>query len=282
MRMPSASARFGSRNTSTTSISCRSGRCARQSALRLANRLRGVLRVARDIKPELEHDASTHGEVHFRPGFAASAPRNSRIRVRPRDNSRSRLCVVRANNVFSTCFATSSVCSDFARTSRTASSASSLTRLSFPATSATSFATALGAFLFPAQRAHQHLAARGVGVAQSHTRIAEDQLAHLVRMRRAAGLDDGQAPVALPGLRQIVEVDPGVRERRDLQRRDAGASGRTSRRPGWCRPEWCRRTSTSRSTVPPRHARSTHWRNWTRWTPDRSPDNGLHAPSRTS
>nr|ART36605.1 C65 [uncultured bacterium] len=78
----------------------------------------------------------------------------------------------------------------------------------------------------PAQCAHQHLAARGVGVGQGHPGVAQDQLAHLVRMRRATGLDDRHAPVALSGLHQVIEVDPGVRERGYLQWRAAlGAAG---------------------------------------------------------
>src|ERR1035441_3965863 len=37
------------------------------------------------------------------------------------------------------------------------------------------FGDTLGAFLFPAQRAHQHLAACSVGVSHSHTRIARSE-----------------------------------------------------------------------------------------------------------
>src|SRR3984885_3334935 len=40
-------------------------------------------------------------------------------------------------------------------------------------------------------------------------------------MRRAAVLDDGYAPIALSGLHQVVEMDPGVRDLRNLQRRAA-------------------------------------------------------------
>ena len=41
----------------------------------------------------------------------------------------------------------------------------------------------------------------------------------LVRMRRATRLDDGHAAVALARLHQVVQVDPGVRQRRYVQLR---------------------------------------------------------------
>jgi KaiC/GvpD/RAD55 family RecA-like ATPase len=47
----------------------------------------GVWRVARNKKLETELVAAAHGGLSFRFGFAASAPRNSSIRVRPRDSS---------------------------------------------------------------------------------------------------------------------------------------------------------------------------------------------------
>ena len=68
---------------------------------------------------------------------------------------------------------------------------------------------------------HQDFAAGGVGIGQGDAGVAQDQLADLVGMRGTARFDDGQAPVALSGLHQVAQVDPGVRERRDLQRRAA-------------------------------------------------------------
>ncbi len=75
-----------------------------------------------------------------------------------------------------------------------------------------------GVFLLPAPRAHHHIAARAVGVGERHAGIAQEQFAKLVRMRHAAGLDDGQAPVAFSVLHQIGEIDPGIHHGRNLQR----------------------------------------------------------------
>src|SRR6185503_9509562 len=105
----------------------------------VGDRLRGVLRVARDVEAELEPlGAPAHGVP---PAAATSAPRSSSIRVRPCDSSPLWISVVRASSAFSTCLACSSTCSDFTRTPSSASSASSRTRLSLPATSVTSVAT---------------------------------------------------------------------------------------------------------------------------------------------
>src|SRR5581483_12168804 len=50
---------------------------------------------------------------------------------------------------------------------------------------------ALLVLLLPAQRAHQDLAAGGVDVRQRRAGLAQDQLAHLVRVPGPARLDDG-------------------------------------------------------------------------------------------
>ena len=71
--------------------------------------------------------------------------------------------------------------------------------------------------LFPAQRAHQHLAARGVDVRQLRPLCAQHELAHLVRVLRTARLDDGERSIAFAAADQIRQMDPGIRNRRDLQ-----------------------------------------------------------------
>src|SRR6202011_3774134 len=48
--------------------------------------------------------------------------------------------------------------------------------------------------LFPAQGTHQHLASCGVYIRQHRTGVAEDQFAHLVRVRSTPRFDDGQRP----------------------------------------------------------------------------------------
>src|SRR5256886_14758327 len=71
--------------------------------------------------------------------------------------------------------------------------------------------------LFPAQRAHQHLAARGVDVRQLRPLCAQHELAHLVRVLRTARLDDGERSIAFAAADQIRQMDPGIRNRPDLQ-----------------------------------------------------------------
>src|SRR6202521_1147527 len=76
---------------------------------------------------------------------------------------------------------------------------------------------ALLGLLFPAQRAHQHVAARGVHVRQRRRRCTQHELAHLVRVLRTARLDDSERSIAFAAADQIRQMDPGIRNRRDLQ-----------------------------------------------------------------
>jgi len=75
----------------------------------------------------------------------------------------------------------------------------------------------LRGFLFPAQRAHEHFASRGIHVRERQPAIAENEFAHLVGVSRAAGLDDGECAIAFPAQHQVRQLDPVVGDRGYLQ-----------------------------------------------------------------
>jgi hypothetical protein len=62
----------------------------------------------------------------------------------------------------------------------------------------------------PAQGAHEHLAASGENIRERHSGITQHQLAHLIRVRGATGLDDRQTAIPFTGLHEIVQMDPRI------------------------------------------------------------------------
>src|ERR1700730_12227607 len=196
-RMPSAWARSGSRNTSTTSISYRSGRCNRHSAVRLAsacaefcvpsavyslnlNTLRRFMTCSSPGFRRVQVSAAKLPEPPAALGYLAFVAGGGAGQQRLLHLLRHQFGLQRFQAHLQ--FALFGGQRD----------APELTLHLGDIVGET-----LGALFFPPQRAHQHVAARRIDVGQGYTRIAEDQFAHLVRVRRAAGLDDGQLAIPL-------------------------------------------------------------------------------------
>ena len=74
-----------------------------------------------------------------------------------------------------------------------------------------------GVFPFDPQGAHEHLAARRVGIREGDAGVGKDQLALLIGVLRAARFDDRQRAVALAAVERIRDLDPGVRDCRNVQ-----------------------------------------------------------------
>src|SRR6185503_6282331 len=169
MKMPSASARFGSLNTSTTSMECRLGRCTWQSVFRLAIASAEFcaspatysrnLNIARRL---MAGSLCSGAGLHLRPAVLSSVcgPATNRPRDLP---------------WFSAAVAFRPALQRFPPHLEFRLLGVELDALELPGDVGELAGVALGALLFPAQGAHQDLAPGTIGVGQRYPCFAQDQ-----------------------------------------------------------------------------------------------------------